>query len=181
MPSRYAWRQANCKLGMFGELLGPFTRRRASPPPTEGTISSLRLKHPPSPLDRRAPPSPSTTPLQVTSQDVLAAIKSFSPGSAGGRDGLRPQHLKDMVVQPGGTGVCQAFRDFCNLVFGRGRGVPEVIRPVFFGATLFPFPKKDGGIKPLAVGLALRRLVSKTPPAFLPPPPPPSFFHPKLV
>ena len=40
-------------------------------------------------------------------------------------------------------------------------GVPEVIRPTFFGATLFPFIKKDGGIRPIAVGLTLRRLIAK--------------------
>ena len=109
-------------------------------PLTEDTLMSLRIKHPAAPVDRRPPPFPSTAPLQVTSSDVLSAIKSFSPGSAGGRDGLRPQHLRDIVIQPGGTGVCDALRDFCNLVLAGG--VPDVVRPVFFGATLFPFLKK---------------------------------------
>ena len=40
-----------------------------------------------------------TTPLRVSTDQVLAAIKSFPPGSSGGSDGLRPQHLKDMTDQ----------------------------------------------------------------------------------
>jgi hypothetical protein len=40
-------------------------------------------------------------------------------------------------------------------------GVPEQVRPFFFGATLYAFAKKDGGVRPIAVGLSLRRLASK--------------------
>src|SRR5207245_2636140 len=38
---------------------------------------------------------------------------------------------------------------------------PAWVRPVLFGAALFAFSKKDGGIRPIAVGLTLRRLVAK--------------------
>ena len=72
---------------------------------------------------------------------------------------MRPQHLKDLVDRPGGTSLCEAVTDFVNLVL-EGR-VPPAVRPSFFGASLFPFRKKDGGIRPIAVGLTLRRLVAK--------------------
>eukprot|EP00731_Ephydatia_muelleri_P031243 Em0022g757a len=39
-------------------------------------------------------PQPS---VPVTSDEIVRAIQSFPCGSAGGTDGLRPQHLKDMV------------------------------------------------------------------------------------
>ena len=62
--------------------------------------------------------------------------------------------------RPGGSSLCEALTDFVNLVLEGG--VPVVIRPSFFGVTLFPFRKKDGGVRPIAVGLTLRRLVART-------------------
>jgi hypothetical protein len=35
------------------------------------------------------------------------------------------------------------------------------VRPFFFGATLLAFSKKGGGVRPIAVGVTLRRLVAK--------------------
>jgi len=40
-------------------------------------------------------------------------------------------------------------------------GVPQEVRLVFFVASLQAISKKDGGLKPIAVGLILRRLASK--------------------
>ena len=39
--------------------------------------------------------------------------------------------------------------------------VPRSILPAFAGATLSAFNKKDGGIRPIAVGDTLRRLAAK--------------------
>ena len=39
--------------------------------------------------------------------------------------------------------------------------VPETVLPVLYGANLFAFKKKDGGVRPIAVGLAVRRLVAR--------------------
>ena len=97
--------------------------------------------------------------MTATPAEVKEAIRSFAPGSAGGRDGLRPQHLKDMSGDRVGGELIEALTEFVNLVL-RG-GVLEVVCPAFFGAQLFPFTKKDGGIRPIAVGLTLRRLVAK--------------------
>lgn len=36
------------------------------------------------------------------------------------------------------------------------------MRPLFFGACLTPLKKKDGGLRPIACGLTLRRLATKT-------------------
>lgn len=38
--------------------------------------------------------------------------------------------------------------------------VPATVRSVLYGANLFAFRKKDGGVRPIAVGLALRRLIA---------------------
>ena len=128
-------------------------------PSTAATLESLIAKHPSCPNDRRAIPTTTSQPLTVSAADVKKAIRSFGPGSAGGRDGLRPQHLKDMTENRIGGALAEVLAEFSNLVLSGG--VPEAVRPVFFGATLLPFIKKDGGIRPIAVGLTLRRLVSK--------------------
>ena len=52
--------------------------------------SIMLSKHPSVPVDWRCPPRPTTAPLLVSVQDVLLALRSFSPGSASGVDGLRP-------------------------------------------------------------------------------------------
>jgi hypothetical protein len=58
-----------------------------------------------------------------------------------------------------GGSLLDALTDFTNLVLNGG--VPALARPVFFGATLISFNKKDGGIRPIAVGLTLRQLIAK--------------------
>jgi len=40
-------------------------------------------------------------------------------------------------------------------------GVPVGVKIVFFGGVLHAFSKHDGGIRPFAVGMTLRRLVAK--------------------
>ena len=37
---------------------------------------------------------------------------------------------------------------------------PTSVRPFFFGANLTAFRKKGGGVRPIAVGCTLRRLVA---------------------
>jgi hypothetical protein len=153
--------RASAKL-QEGDIKGAvrcLTSEETLAPSTAATLQALHAKHPPCPPNRRAPPVTSTQPLTVTPAEVKDAIKSFAPGSAGGRDGLRPQHLKDMVNDRVGGDLCKSLADFANLVLGGG--VPEAVRPIFFGASLLPFTKKDGGIRPVAVGLTLRRLVAK--------------------
>lgn len=92
----------------------------------------------------------------------MAAIKSFPPGSAGGPDGLRPQHIKDLTSASAGDAgqrLLGRLTDFANLCLA-GR-VPAAIQPVFCGASLCALNKKGGGIRPIAVGNTLRRLVAK--------------------
>ena len=67
--------------------------------------------------------------MSITAADIKGAIRSFKPGSAGGRDGLRPQHLRDMIDDRVGGDLCEALAEFANLVLGGG--VPESVRPVF--------------------------------------------------
>ena len=136
--------------------------------PDEKTLNALRTKHPPrKPATSDAAPLPDlencTSSLVVQERAIMDAIKSFPAGSSGGVDGLRPQHLKDMIsVQNGDASVKLVARltEFTNLCLS-GK-VPQSIPPIFCGASLSALNKKDGGIRPIAVGCTLRRLVAKT-------------------
>ncbi|GAU91756.1 hypothetical protein RvY_03952 [Ramazzottius varieornatus] len=63
-------------------------------------LDILRAKHPPESPDAvfKERPDDAALPPEVTVEEVVAAVRSFPNGSAGGFDGLRPQHIKDMLA-----------------------------------------------------------------------------------
>ena len=131
---------------------------------SDATFSALQLKHPAPHPDSSIPPLPLDVALtaSVSVEEVAKAITSFPNGSAGGPDGLRPQHLKDLVgpaTGGGGHSLLSALASFVTLVLA-GRTPPSIC-PFFFGATLIALEKKDGGVRPIAVGCTLRRLAAK--------------------
>jgi len=99
--------------------------------PSESAREILALKHPPLPFDRRPAPTPLVAPFNV----IVLSLRSFRPGSAGGPDGLKPQHILDMVQGDVSSSWSSALLDFVNLVAG---GVPKQVRPYFFGANHHP-------------------------------------------
>ena len=125
------------------------------------THNKLVDLHPPVPTDRRELPLPDTgAPLCVDQNIVRAAISSFNNGSSVGPDGLRSQHLKDMLSTSGaGDSLLESVTDFINLMLA-GR-VPERVRPILFGGRLTALKKKDGGLRPIAIGYTWRRLAAK--------------------
>ena len=129
---------------------------------SEATIAALRSKHPDPHPESIFPEAPNGSAMTVSEGDVMEAIRSFPKGSAGGPDGLRPQHLQDMVGASAGAGgamLLQSLTAFTNLVLAGD--IPVETRPFFFGASLTALNKKDGGVRPIAVGCTLRRLVAK--------------------
>ena len=75
-------------------------------PVNADTIAQLRLKHPAPHHESTNPPPPSDDEvkesLTVDENTVIRAIQSFPKGSAGGADGLCPQHLRDMISPTAG-------------------------------------------------------------------------------
>jgi len=57
--------------------------------PETNSYEALLIKHPPLFLDRRPAPPIAACKTSYTVQQLLVALKSFSPGSAPGLDGLR--------------------------------------------------------------------------------------------
>lgn len=129
---------------------------------TASTLQALRSKFPsaaPPALPRTADP----VPYEFTAEEVLAAVQSFPTASAGGCIGLKPQHLKEVTA-------CTAITHTCTYVVAQltrvvnmlaAGAVAEAIMDVIAGAPLYALAKKAGGIRPVAVGETLRRIVSK--------------------
>jgi len=67
--------------------------------PSLESLKALGEKHPPasSDLTDLITPQPDRC-LSVDESEVRKAILSFPSGSAGGPDGLRPQHIRDMLL-----------------------------------------------------------------------------------
>ena len=83
---------------------------------------------------------------------------SFPPGSGAGLSGLAPDVLKSA-----GRALGRPFWDELARVaalFANGL-VPGDVRPFFFGARLVALLKKDGGIRLIACGEAIRRLAGR--------------------
>ena len=50
--------------------------------------------------------------MSVDEAEVRRAVLSFPPGSAGGPDGLRPQHIRDMLMcQEAGAEILSILTD----------------------------------------------------------------------
>jgi hypothetical protein len=100
--------------------------------------------------------------MVVNEEEVTRSIISFPPGSGAGPDGLRPQHLKDLISKSNGeegSKLLTALTDLTNIILSGE--IPRDICPLLFGASLVALEKKAGGIRPIAVGCTLRRLTAK--------------------
>jgi len=108
-------------------------------PNDEETYASLLSKH------SRRLELPNSAAGYISIELAEDCLKSFPPGSQGGRDGLRSQHLKDMFFSPPDLNtqnlIFQTLQDFTNLIF-KGH-FPGDIKSLFFGARLIAPRKKD--------------------------------------
>jgi hypothetical protein len=130
----------------------------------EVTFNVLKTKHPtPSrPLSFPEPPLNNIPVFCVNESDVLRGINSFYCGSGPGIDGMRPQFLKDMVsfsAGEAGKRALTAITKLCNFILD-GK-INEEVLPIFFGASLCALSKKDGGLRPIAIGCSFRRLAAR--------------------
>ena len=129
---------------------------------SEDTIAVLRSNHPPPHPDSTPSEAPRGSALSVDEADVMQAIRSFPKSLAGGPDGLCPQHLQDMVSTSAGAGgvlLLQSLTAFTNHVLTGD--IPADTCPFYFGTSLTALNKKDGGVRPIAVGCTPRCLVAK--------------------
>ena len=101
----------------------------------ERSLNLLREKHPSAHPDSCFPPAPtSQDPLVFTPREVKQAVLSFPAGSAGGPNGLLPQHLKDLLSPLLGevsTIFAEALATFVSRV--ASGCVPHTVTPFFLG------------------------------------------------
>ena len=133
-------------------------------PQDADTLRVLKEKHPSAPenLSHPDPPDGSVVPAVATEEDVRKAIMSFRAGASGGPDGLRPGHLRSLVAHGSaevGSRLLSTLTDLVNVML-RGE-VPQFAVPILYGENECDIRKKDGGIRPIAVGSSLRRLSVK--------------------
>jgi len=91
-----------------------------------------------------------------------ALVRLFPPDSASGPSGLRPQHLLDCLNSKNSaakTGLLEALLTLVTTV-SAGRLQPRAA-PYFCAARLIPLKRKDGGVRPIAVGDGLRKMTAK--------------------
>jgi hypothetical protein len=130
----------------------------------EDVAEELKKKHP-SPFRELFFPDAFKTgdfSLIVNEQNVREAINSFPACSSPGLDGMRPQYLKDIISLSAGEAGQRALRaltKLCNFLLS-GQLTSEICH-LLYGASLCALHKKDGGIRPIAIGNCLRRLTSK--------------------
>jgi len=145
-------------------------------PPNAQNYAKLTTLHPTRPADRQQAECPREgNPLIATPTSVKAAIGSFASGSAAGLDGLRPQHLKDILMHyEGGTWggatrgeegppehpLLNNITAFINLLLS-GNGIPPEVGKTLYGGSLMALNKPGGGLRPIAIGLVWRRLTAK--------------------
>ena len=120
------------------------------------TIKLMRKKHP-----NQERPQLTEGPAVLSASEVFQAVKHFKAGSAPGPSGLRAEHLKEAVGRSQGNGLA-CLASLTGVLNKMSAGLmPEEVAPYYCGANLFAALKKQGGIRPVAVGEVLRRLCSK--------------------
>ena len=135
-------------------------------PITPVTIDALKSLHPDNP-NFRAPSTKfkSTDNLVFSQESIDKAIKSFPKGTAPGPDGLRVQHLLDvlrMVPKNSTSDIRSSLTKLVALIVS-GR-VNTQFASVFSSANLIPLNKDSkitNSIRPIAVGTTWRRLCGK--------------------
>ena len=134
------------------------TRSAGLAPATPATKAKLLAMHP----EADSPAISAATrvvPADATPAEVFKALKGLPRGTGAGPSGLRADHLRELV-QVEGVDVLPALTAVVN-VLRRGEAPPQLARHIA-GASLVALPKPDAGIRPIAVGETLRRLVAKT-------------------
>ena len=128
---------------------------------TEKAVKEMRSKHPSASLPK-LPEGPLPDPIVFDSDLVRKKVEGFPTGSAAGASGTRPQLLKDVLACPnkavGDAALAALTRLTNHMVAGLA---PRELAPFIAGAPLMALNKPDGGLRPIAIGETIRRLVSK--------------------
>ena len=125
-------------------------------PPTTDTLNELINKHPTGSVLPHIDIS-SFSPVSGDAELIIKLLHKFDKDTASGRSGLRVQHLLEMIA------VDETFAEALSVALNTilAGKAPNEFASIFSSAPLVPLVKKDGSLRPIAVGEVLRRLLSK--------------------
>ena len=130
---------------------------------SEESIREMRLKHPIATPPK--PPhfvGPAPDPIRFDPGLVRKKVEGFPTGSAAGASATRPQFLKDIISCPNTAVGEAALAALTKLTNHMAAGLaPRELAPFIAGAPLMALLKQGGGLRPIAIGETIRRLVSK--------------------
>ena len=128
---------------------------------TPSVLEKLKALHP-----QAALPSPSAAAdapeFTCENAEVKAAVLSFPTATAPRPSGLRADHLRECIATVSADvadSLLGALTELANRSLNGA--LPPAFAEYFLAARLLPFRKKDDGVRPIAVGEVLRRLVAK--------------------
>ena len=149
-------------MGNFKAANRVFCSEEKPAPSNEATLKALHKKHPEPPTDRRPFCDPKGDlrfePLQVSTDEVKKALQTFRLGSSGGPDGLTAQHHKDLLAGASDDKLLGSITQLINLMLAES--FPPHVNKIIFGSRLIALKKKDGGVRPIAIGYLIRRLAA---------------------
>ncbi|CAI7843972.1 unnamed protein product [Closterium sp. NIES-53] len=128
-------------------------------PPTPETVTALKAKHPPATEelpDWLSDFLPLEVP-QLTIPFLHQALRSAPRGTATGPSGWLIEHLRDTFLSYQ-THLPHLLRLFQNWLQG---DLPQTVRPYFTTSNLVALQKPQGGVRPIAIGEILPRLLSR--------------------
>ena len=100
--------------------------------------------------------------VPATSSYVVNAMKSFAGSSSGGIDGLLPGHIRDLTSVIAAEVRIRLLDSISTLInLFSSENLSDYPRKILFAANLTTMRKKDGAIRPIAVGNIFRRIASK--------------------
>ena len=145
---------ALARAGYFSGAARALTNGKLADPAVESVYQKLVELHPAAP---RLEVEPSQHPPCIITDDVFArTVSDTLPRRAPDATGWRGDYFKVLS-----SGARDDIFKLVERVLKDPKFLPEDLRPFLFGARLMAVLKPDGGIRPIAVGAVLRKLVSQ--------------------
>ena len=130
-------------------------------PMNADTLKEMQAKHPEAGMPA-LPSGPVPEAVRFDVDLVRKKVEGFPTGSAAGASGTRPQFLKDILSCSNKAVADTALATLTRLTNHMVAGLaPRELAPFIAGAPLMALVKQGGGLRPIAIGETIRRLVSK--------------------